>query len=416
MPPFLVHSCKIEEEWGWNMNKKINFSYILTNLFFHGFTAAIYGFGIYSLIERNYSSGTAGVCLALACILGFVLQPVLSNVSDNSKSFGPFEVAIGCTVVNTVFSFLNFLITENSIWLSITFILNCAFYIATEPFINAFTGKFEEVGIRVNFSFVRSFGSLSYAVFSYVFGKLTLVYSHYAVSFLMTVCGICLLINLILLRKTYSQLDKKETQVETENTSTSYAEFIKNNKSYIILIIYLMLIYLGYVCFDNFMLLVVEEVGGNSGDLGSILSFKGVFEIIALFALYPVIVKKIHVESTLKIAAIMYSVKAIVQFLSPNLFALYAAQVLQAFSFALMYPGMVDYVNKYMAPTEITRGQALTTMSYTFSSILSSFVCGYIAEALGVKMLELIAVIISIIGTVGFVYCLNKNKRSSNSI
>lgn len=391
------------------MSKKINIGYILTYFFYHSLTAVIYGFGLYSLIQRGYSSSEAGISLALASVVGLILQPLLSNISDNSKKFGQFEMAIVCAIGTIIFSILNYLSHTNNLILQIAYIMNIAFYIACEPFINAFSSLFEKANININFAVVRAFGSLSYSIFCFVLGKLTIIYDYPSVTISLVLLSVLLLLVIIYLNNEYKKI-KIDIKKEKEDT-VSYKEFIKNNKGYILIIVFLSIIYFAYMCFDNYMLLAIEYIGGNSGDNGSILSFKAIFEMIGMMFIFPIISKKINLNTILKISAISFLIKILLETIAPNLFVMYLAQIFQGLSFSFLYPGMVMYVNKHISLKEVTRGQACITMACSIGNIFSSLAAGIIADSLGIKAMEYVALVSIIIGSLGFIFAINKNGK-----
>lgn len=392
------------------MNKKFNIGYILTYFFYHGLTAVVYGFGVYTLTERGFTSGEAGLVLAIANIVGFILQPILSNMSDHSKKLDPFTMSIYSICLMMVFSVLNMFANTSGILLAIVFICMMSLYICTEPLLNAFSGKFEKANIKINFAVTRAAGSLSYSIMCFVLGKLTVIYSYPSANISMILIAILLLVNLFILRKNYKQVEvKDDSNVKKENIS--FIEFIKHNKSYMQIIFFLMLIFLAFACFDNFMLLAVEPLGGDSGDMGSILSFKAIVEMLGMALLFPYLEKRMELEKILRIAAISYTLKIAMQTFAPSLFWMYVAQLLTCVSFSFMIPAMVIYINKMMDEKEVTRGQAFFTMSVSLGNIFASLLAGTIADAFGIKMMEYMSLAICTIGLIGFIIYLNKNSK-----
>lgn len=391
------------------MSKKINIGYILTYFFYHGLTAVIYGFGLYSLIQRGYSSSKAGLALALASVIGLILQPLLSNLVDNSNLLDQFKMAIICALGTILFSILNYFSNTDNLFLLIIYILNVTSYIVCEPFLNAFLSLFEKGNISINFPIVRAFGSLSYSIFCFILGKLTIYYNYPSVTLSLIVLSICLLLAIIFLNSKYKEI---KTDIKADKKDTvSYKEFIKNNKGYIVIIVFLSIIYFAYMSFDNYMLLVIEYVGGNSGDNGTVLSFKAIFETIGMMIIYPIISRKISLNTILKISAISFLIKVILETIASNLFMLYVAQMFQCLSFSFIYPGMVMYVNKKISLKEVTRGQACITMSCTIGNIFSSLAAGIVADNFGIKAMEYLALAAMIIGSIGFIIALNKNEK-----
>ncbi|MDO4501356.1 MAG: MFS transporter [Erysipelotrichaceae bacterium] len=396
------------------MNNKINTKYILIQVFYQAIASVAWGFGIYSLMARGFDSGQAGLCMAFSNVVSLVLQPAASNYIDNSKKHTVFEVLVLEALIMMVLFIANCYIHSAGLMLATVFIFAFGIYSAVEPLINTISSKFAGAGIEIEYSKARSAGSLSYAVMCIIFGRLTVIYPYTVVLYGALLFAVSLILTIILIRKDYGEVKDREVK-KIKEKDISYLEFIKNNKNFMVLCLFATGIFFGYTCIDNFMLLVTEEVGGNSGDMGSILGFKAVVEGIAIF-FFVKLRKKISLEWMLKICAIAFLLKSIATSLSPNVFALYVTQLLQMASFAFYMPSMVEYVNTYLNPKEVTRGQAMITMTLIFATMFSSSIGGNVANIFGTKSMEWLATFVTLFASAGFyltVKSLFKNKRTS---
>lgn len=389
------------------MNQKIEIKYSLSLFLFHCLTAIVYGFGVYCLKERGFSSSTSGILLASSSFFAFIMQALLADLSDKSKKINAFGICLFCALIIFVFSIFNFLLTKAGILLAIVFIVGTSFYIALEPFINTLNSKFVYCGININYPKARSFGSISYAIFCFLLGILTNSFDYKSVLLFAILASLFLLIDLTMIKKDFDVVKDNEVRKEKEET-VSFKQFIKNNKYFTLLMLSLACIYYGYLAFDNFMILLIENLGGNSNDLGSILGFKAVIECFGIFFLYPFLSKKIKLNKLLLIAAFAYLLKAILTSISFNIFGLYLAQIAQCLSFAIMYPGVVELANRVLKENEITRGQALCVMACVFGAFFSSSTTGIIADSLGLTAVKYIAIGVTAVGVIGYLILLNK--------
>ena len=101
----------------------------------------------------------------------------------------------------------------------------------------------------------------------------------------------------------------------------------------------------------------------------------------------------------LLIAVIMFSVKELMIYLASSLPALYAAEALQAFSFALFVPASVRYVDEVIAKHNAVKGQAFVTAMMTLGSIFASYIGGLLLDTSTPKFTLLVGVIVSAVGT-----------------
>ena len=162
------------------------------------------------------------------------------------------------------------------------------------------------------------------------------------------------------------------------------------------------------------MLLVTENVGGTSKDMGYLLAFKAILEGIAMLS-FPLLLKRMKLETALYIAAAGFFVKQLVTTLAPNVFWLYISQMFQMVSFSFMVPGMVEFVNKYLKKREIIRGISTFSLAMGIGSIVSSLLAGFISDLYGVSSMNMFALVVTVISVIGFCATVAIRKRSSIS-
>ena len=121
------------------------------------------------------------------------------------------------------------------------------------------------------------------------------------------------------------------------------------------------------------MINIVRNVGGDSSDMGSINGVMALLEIPVML-MYERITRRIRCSSTIRFAAMMFVLRALAIALSPSIPGLYAAQLLQAGSFALITPALVQYVSLTIRPEDSAKGQSLSgSMTTTARSLRGCF-------------------------------------------
>ena len=150
------------------------------------------------------------------------------------------------------------------------------------------------------------------------------------------------------------------------------------------------------------MLLVTENVGGTSKDMGYLLAYKAILEGAAMMS-FPFVLKRIKLEKILYLAAIGFVIKQLIITLAPNVLFLYVGQTFQMMSFSFMIPGMIEFVNRYLKKREIIRGVSMTSLAIGVGSVISSTIGGYISDIYGVSSMNMFALIISIVSAIGFI-------------
>lgn len=390
------------------MKTKLNIDYIALQFIYYITAAVTCGYGVYLLTCIGYSSSESGTLMSLGCVLSLFLQPILAQISDNSKRFNIFSIGTILSCVGLIVCCIAFFYDRKSLIASILFIVMRGLHATVEPFINSVPETIKRHGCRVNFSAGRAMGSFSYAIFSTITGFLTERYSYVVFYILNILSYILILCAYIFIRRHFSKLPK--ANVENKKIETvSYGQFIVNHKVFLILCITFAGIFFSYVIPDIFMLFIIENVGATEQDMGLVLGFKAILELPTIF-LYDKIERHISNVKLLKIAVLCFSLKALCYCLSSSLIGLYLTQLLQPISLALMVPAFVSFINKLMNEKEIVRGQSLYVMATTLSSILATTVGGYLIDLYSVRTMLDACLIISTISAIVFCLLVDKCK------
>lgn len=392
--------------------KAIRLIHNLIHSVFQMLAAIVYGFGIYMLIERGYSSSVAGICFSLVNLFSLVFTPFISNYLDNTDKFTIIDLIIVFSVLVTVLYGINYFLDSKCLLLSIVFIVGNGLYVTLDPFVNSISSKLGTYGVDVPFTSARAIGSISYGVMCAVFGYISSVFSYLSVIIGGFVFSMVLSILGIVLNKYFKKAKNNSIAIEVEKEDTiSFKEFVTNNIPFLILCLFLTGIYVGYTTTDNFMLLVTENVGGTSKDMGYLLAYKAILEGVAILA-FPLLLKKVRLETTLYIAVIGFAIKQLIIALAPNIFFLYIGETFQMVSFSILVPGMIEYVNNYLKKREIIRGISLTSLTIGVGSTISSSIAGYISDLYSTTTMNMFGLIITIISSVGFIITILVKQRS----
>lgn len=386
-----------------NQNKKMNTFHILSHMGFQFAGGIVYAFGIYMLIERGYTSFEAGICFALVNTISLVFTPFISNYLDNNDKFSLFDVITLLSFISIILMSINIFIGGRSAILILVYIIGNGCIVLIDPIVNSISSKLRNYDIDVPYSPARAVGSASYGIVCIIFGFISEKFSYQYVIFGGIVFAIFIFIVGVLSRNEFNRLKNINAANNFEKEEKiSFKEFCKNNMLYIVTCIFMTLIFLGFSTGDNFMLIICENVGGSSKDMGYILGFKAFIEVIPIFV-FPYILKKIKLENTLYISGIAFIVKCFLIYIAPNVLVLYIAQIFQGFSYAFIAPGMIEYVNRYLKKREVVRGASLNSLTIGIAGTLSSFASGYFADNFGVGAMNLFSFVVTTIGAVGFI-------------
>ena len=404
------------------MEKRLNVSYAGIQATYWMVYAVVGSFASVFLLARGYSNSEIGVILAVANVVAVVLQPMVADFADRSKKVSLVGLIEIMTIVMMLFMVGLFVFQQKSLALSVIFLMLLAWHTSLQPLINSLNFKLEESGVKINFGVARSMGSLFYSILCAFMGTLVETYSVSIMPVSGVVVILILLASLLATKKMFDKAAAAKLSGGMEETAATVKEaaaddeeeinlidFLKRNKVFLILNIGVLGIFFSNNVLNNYMIQIVTNVGGDSEDMGRILSIMAFLEI-PLMVCAGSLRKKFSCELMLKVAAVGFTIKIALHYMATSVAMLYFAQLFQLISFGLFLPVMVMFINEVMSKGEAVKGQAFFTMMSTVASIIGSLVGGVILDLSGAKMLTLVATLITAAGTAILIMIVDKVK------
>jgi len=401
------------------MEKRLNVSYACIQATYWMVYAVVGSFASVFLLARGYSNSEIGVILAVANVVAVVLQPIIADFADRSKKISLVGLIQLMAIVMMLFMVGLFIFQRKSIALSVIFLMLLAWHTSLQPLINSLNFKLEESGAKINFGVCRSMGSLAYSILCAVMGTLVETYTVGIMPLSGCVVIAMLLVSLLMTKKYYNQVklggsessgEKQVIRVEEEVEEINLLDFLKRNKVFLILNIGVLGIFFSNQVLNNYMIQIVSDVGGDSEDMGRILSIMAFLEI-PLMVCAGALRKKFSCELMLKVASVGFTAKIAIHYIATSVGMIYFAQLFQLISFGLFLPVMVMFIDEVMSKGEAVKGQAFFTMMTTVASIIGSLIGGVILDISGAKMLTLIATIFTAVGTAILIATIDKVKK-----
>ena len=370
------------------------------------------------LLAKGFSNWNIGVTLAVANILAVILQPVIADIADRAKKLSVIGISEILTVLMMAGTACLFVFSGSMAALAVLFILLIAWHTVLQPLFNSLTFMLEDTGVHINFGIARSMGSLAYSALLAVLG--TIVEKCGVMSLPVTgeITLVMLLISLILTKRSYDKgkmlakdtvtaQPKEEAKVEED---IDLIQFIKRNKFFFLVNVGVIGLYFSNSVLNNYMMQIVDVVGGNSEDMGRILSVMAFCEIPTMVC-FDWLRKKFSCQLMMKVAAVGFTMKIALCWLASSVTMIFLAQFVQLVSFALFLPAMVHFIDEIMSKGEAVKGQALFTTMITITTVISSLVGGAILDMSGAKMLTFIATIATAVGAVIIIATVDKVKK-----
>ena len=195
----------------------------------------------------------------------------------------------------------------------------------------------------------------------------------------------------------------------TNNKSSSLLVFFKENPKFIVLSIAMLFIYYAHAFITNFTISIVRNVGGDNREMGYLIAFMALMELPGMIG-FKKISQRFKVSSLLLFSMIMFSVKAIIVWLSPSLITLSFGFALQFVSFALYIPASVQYANIIIDEKDTVKAQMMFNLMQVGGAVFSSIIGGWLIDFSGISHALLVGAILSCIGTMIAFTAIQKTK------
>ncbi len=391
------------------MKRRLNIEHILILSLFFMFLCASVSYGAFLLMQRGYTSSQAGIILSCGSIFSLLIQPVVANYIDaNREKVTVLKAAIFTSSVALIAAIVSYFQRSRSILTIISFMMTSGCISCLEPLINSISYDFKENGYEVSFGIGRASGSLAYAGMSTLCGIISVRYEYPALLLTIAIIALLFLLTVIKTNHDFESIKTVSSHAEKEET-ISYKEFFKRHRIFLFMSIALVGVYFGYLMIDDMMILVVEDIGGTSNDLGRMLAMKALLEVPTIF-FYDKIEEKINVKILLKISVICFALKMLATYLCRSLTMMYVTQLLQLISFALILPSGVSYIHQIMDKKEAIRGQSMFVMATSLGSVLSGAIGGSISQYYSVKTMLMLGTIVAAISAIAFCVLLDRNR------
>ncbi len=415
------------------MKKTLNIQYSCIHGGYWMYYGVVSSFASVFLLAKGFSNWNIGVTLAVANVLAVILQPVIADIADRAKKLSVIGISEILTVLMMAGTACLFVSSGSMAALAVLFILLIAWHTVLQPLFNSLTFMLEETGVHINFGIARSMGSLAYSALLAVLGTIVEKYGVMSLPVTGEITLAMLLISLILTKRSYDKGKKlakgtasampkekadaegaqsadESTAVLCEEESINLVQFIKRNKVFFLVNVGVIGLYFSNSVLNNYMMQIVDVVGGTSEDMGRILSVMAFCEIPTMVC-FDWLRKRFSCQLMMKVASVGFAVKIALCWLANSVTMIFLAQFVQLVSFALFLPAMVHFIDEIMSKGEAVKGQALFTTMITVTTVISSLVGGAILDMSGAKMLTFVATIATTIGAVIIIATVDRVKR-----
>ncbi|MBP3651865.1 MAG: MFS transporter [Clostridia bacterium] len=353
------------------------------------------------LLEYGFSNGRIGAILGVSYALSACAQPLAASVF--SRSGLRLSSIMGCVyiVIGLLAALILVLPVQGG---ALAALVVCTFMLQScmQPSMNSLHRGYELTGVSVNFSFARGMGSAAYSVMCALVGQLLRRVSAKILPALYLSTIILLVICLFSFRSP-SFAAEREQRRRREPILKRYPRFA-------LFLIGLVCLATVHIFIDNFMLQIMQNLGGGSAEHGTAIAIAGITELPAM-VFYAWLSRRTDGRNLLRLAGWVWAVKGVLTALSGSPLAIYGTELLQFVSYAFYVPATVDYISRTLDPQDFLKGQALSGTAFTLGSLAATFIGGWLLDAAGVSRALVIMQIFSIGGAVLFTIAIPRVKK-----
>ena len=378
--------------------KQLNIEYFSLQSLFWMTYCMVVGFSVTYLLSCGYSNSEAGYILASANICALILQPFLADLADHSKKINAMTILLVSIAIIFVCSIELFFISIRSVVLTLIYVVMITLANAVIAFLTSVQFLMDTSKSKINFGLCRAGGSLCFAILSALMG--IMIERIGMKSIPTTLFIITLLIVVLCMYITRHRINDKQTTGSAleKRQSSSLFVFFRENPKFMILSVAMLFIYYAHAFITNFTISIVRNVGGNHREMGYLIAFMALMELPGMIG-FKEISRRFKVSSLLLFSMTMFSVKAIIVWLSPSLITLTFGFALQVVSFALYIPASVQYANIIIDEKDTVKAQMMFNFMQAGGAVFSSIIGGWLIDFSGISHALLVGAILSCIGT-----------------
>lgn len=354
-----------------------------------------WGYGVSYLSGYGFSAGVLGTMFALFALGAAVVQPLIGRIIDRSKRFHWKRVLLFLTII-TLILIASLLFIRNRYMVAVIFCLYSMTINITMSLVNVVCVYYEHHGRDMNFGVARGIGSLTYAVLSVLIGQLIAPLGMQVVLY----AGIIVALFTVLCTASFPYLGPTPTESgEQPNPSEkkNALALIAKYPAFFLMVVAVALFLTFQNMTSNYMVLILEAVGGDHRDLGIVLSLAAVLEIPIMF-LTGFMLRHFKAWWLMTFSGVLYAVRGVLYYFAGSVAAIYLLQILQPFTYAILVSVQVFFSDQCMEPEDLATGQAFMGTAQAVGATLGFFLGGVSIDRSGVSSMLLFATVLSAIG------------------
>ena len=380
--------------------KKLSFYYACLQCFYWASFCTI----VYTqtfLLGRGFSNSQIGIGLAVSSLAIFAVSNFFGYAVDKWNRISAFTLITASVLAIVICAGILIGFKTNGLFAAILF-FTCN--VACQAVNAMYTKLFVDAnhnGANINYARARRTGSVSYALIAIVFGWAIEKFGSDVIPVIGLILCLIQYVFAYFSHRIISDFVVRDGRAEKKKTGKGYPEFIRANRRYAFLLLGIAIVLPAYGAMNNFMLSIVQSVGGDATTLGYISAYSAIIEILAM--VYYGRKKNKNISTLLRISLIFYPFKIFFTAIAPNIPLLFLAVSLQVVTYGLYTPAIIEYVNKVVPYEDSAKAQTLSASISCLGSFVVSMFSGYLFDSMTPRN---VLFILTAIGFAGVAVCL----------
>lgn len=373
--------------------------YALMQGLYWALMAVYLAFGAAYLYSLGLSSLQTGLTMMATCLATSLLQPLLAAWADRANRRGMVKrLALGLILPAAALLAAVWMFPMAKLLRVGLYALAWMLLWTLQFLVNSLAMEYQNAGWRLNFGTGRAFGSFGYAGAAYLFGLFTA--DHSTTALLPVAVGLALaLLTCVALWRVPERPAASAAVMEKPAGAGREPGFFARYPRFLLLTLGATLCLTPYCAVCNYHVRLVENVGGGSVELGTLVMIAALCEAPVMLLLTR-LTKRFGSARLILLSAGMFTAKMAALCLADSVQLLYAAQLFQLLSYPVFVGVSVLYADERMAPGDRVRGQSLMTLTQSAGSAAGALLGGFLLDRAGVSGMLTTCLILSAVGSV----------------
>lgn len=381
-----------------NQSKKITaLLYTLSHAFYWAALAALSGFTAVYLKSKGVSDSSTGAVVSVTAVAAILIQLAISDYLDKNPSFLAKKLIVFLCAVSSLMAILMLFIPE-PILIMIFYIISLSALRSVSPLLSTLSVTSE---LHISFAVPRGIGGAAYAVISLIAGFLIKKFSGDMI--MIVYLPLCIMLGLSM---AFMEEVHKNAPAESTVSSIGYIDILRKNKTLTLFLIACILNGAAQSASSTFLIRIIEDCGGSSGELGITLFIQSISGIPMTF-LMAKIRKKFSADKLVLFSFFAFIFRISLLAFVRSIPAIYFTMLLNAFCIGIFCVSSVDFADEASKADEKARAQALLSLSSNsgIGQILGGAFSGLVIGLVGARAMFLICGILCALSFIVMIFC-----------